>query len=57
VRGRTVRRLPLGAEHSETARVLWDGRDDRGRAVSAGVYYYRFESGGESRSGKLIRLR
>ena len=44
--GQVVRRLAEG--HGEAGRyvVRWNGRDDAGRSVSSGVYYYHLQSGG-----------
>ncbi len=36
--GRRVRVLASGAREAGTARVTWDGRDDAGRTLPAGVY-------------------
>jgi hypothetical protein len=44
--------LPKG-RHS----VLWDGTDDRGTRVSAGVYFVRLESRAGSGTKKLMILR
>jgi formylglycine-generating enzyme required for sulfatase activity/sugar lactone lactonase YvrE len=35
----------------------WDGRDDRGQAVSSGVYFYRMESGSNIAVGKMLLLK
>lgn len=57
-RGRQVRGLlesasyPAGRHHQE-----WDGRDDQGQAAVSGVYFYRFNAGQESRTGKLTILK
>jgi trimeric autotransporter adhesin len=56
VRGRVVRRfgaldLP-GGDH----RLVWDGRDDQGRSVSAGVYFARLRSGTRNATVKIVRL-
>ncbi len=54
--GRLVR--TLSAPSGRTAAcVIWDGRDDEGKDVNAGVYFCRFESGGSVRTEKLIRLK
>ncbi len=37
--------------------VIWDGCDDRGRAVSAGVYFIRFEADDYGRTEKTILLK
>jgi len=41
VGGRAVRRLAAGARPAGRHAVTWDGRDDRGRRVTAGVYFCR----------------
>jgi flagellar hook assembly protein FlgD len=41
VSGRVVRRLMSGAHPAGDYRLLWDGRDDDGREVAAGVYLTR----------------
>lgn len=37
--------------------VTWDGRDTSGRRVASGVYHYRLEAAGESRTRKMLILR
>jgi hypothetical protein len=36
--------------------IAWDGRDDRGRALPAGVYFYRLDAAGRSETRKIVRL-
>ena len=36
--------------------VVWDGRDNRGRSVSAGVYFYSFEAGDYKSTKKLMLM-
>ena len=56
-RGRLLRRLAdlrlAEGEHS----LLWDGRDDRGGALPAGVYWARVEARGSSEGIKLTLIR
>ena len=53
VRTLVDRHLPAG-EH----RVVWDGRDDRGREVGSGAYFLRLSSGEErAESRKVVLLR
>jgi hypothetical protein len=57
VRGRAVRTGLLAASRSaRRGVVVWDGRDDRGEAVAAGVYFARLASGPEQRSLRLVRI-
>jgi hypothetical protein len=58
VAGRAVRTLVDGITPGGTAhRVRWDGRNDHGEAVAAGVYFYRLEVGDFRESRRLVRLR
>ena len=51
--GRLVRTLDAGAKPSEV--IHWDGRDESGREVSSGVYFYRTRDG--RTQGKVLVLR
>jgi hypothetical protein len=37
--------------------VTWDGRDDAGRTVPGGVYFYRLETGRDAQTMRVVRLR
>jgi hypothetical protein len=52
--GRRVRTLRTAGSGSETS-VLWDGRDEGGRAVAAGVYLVRV-AGGAGAPIRLVRV-
>jgi hypothetical protein len=54
--GRTVRSLFNGPLSSGRHEIRWDGKDDRGRAVSSGVYFYRMEAGDRSLMRRMIKL-
>ncbi len=56
-RGRLVRRLLDGAVEAGRLPVAWDGRDDQGRGVAAGVYVARLRAGGEAVSLKLVLVK
>jgi len=45
VDGRLVRTLASGTREAGYYRPVWDGRDDHGNAMSAGVYYARLVAG------------
>jgi len=38
-------------------RVIWDGRDDSGNPVAAGIYFYKAESRGHTETGKMLLLK
>lgn len=42
-----------GGSHS----VVWDGKDERGRAMPPGPYFYQLTSGGRSQSKRMVMLR
>lgn len=57
VAGVRVRALAEGDYGPGPHLVRWDGRDDRGRDLSSGAYFYRLEADGASDARKLILLR
>jgi len=46
VRGRVTRTLVDGSRAGGSHTVHWDGRDDAGRPVAAGTYFYRLQAAG-----------
>lgn len=57
VAGRRVRAvldrvLPAGLHEAE-----WDGRDDAGRAVASGVYFYRMQSGAKTETRRMVLVK
>ncbi|MBN1824721.1 MAG: hypothetical protein JW958_00560 [Candidatus Eisenbacteria bacterium] len=55
--GRRVRTLLSGALPAGDHEAVWDGRDDRGRDVAAGVYFCRLDAGDARMSRKMVLLR
>jgi len=55
--GRRVRRLVDGVLDPGPHVVSWDGRNEEGRHVAAGVYFYRLERAGAKLTRKLVLLR
>jgi hypothetical protein len=53
--GRLVR--SLGSYEPGTAEVSWDGRDDRGNRLAAGVYFCRLAAGDDTRIGRVVLAR
>jgi len=55
--GQQIRVLEQGFRAQGVHQIEWNGRDDNGRAVSSGLYLYRFVSAGliETRSMTLLK--
>lgn len=57
VAGNRIRTLVSGARPSGPNTVLWDGRDNSGRTVSSGVYFYRIEAGQFTATKRMVLLK
>ncbi len=56
--GRRLRTLLTEAAYEAGVHgVVWDGQDDSGRSLPSGIYFTRFEAGGENHGGKLTLLK
>ncbi len=55
--GRQVRTLVQGIEEPGYKMVIWDGTNDLGEQVSAGVYLYRIKAGDFTQTRKMVLLR
>jgi hypothetical protein len=57
VTGRLRRTLRAGQLAAGLHEVIWDGRDDRGAELPAGLYWCRVSLGGRVVSGRVLRVR
>jgi len=57
VTGRTVRTLASGYKQAGSYTVNWDARDNRGREVPRGVYFYRLDTPGFRAVRKAVLAR
>jgi FtsP/CotA-like multicopper oxidase with cupredoxin domain len=57
VAGQRVRTLARGTFGAGEHILSWDGADEQGRALGAGVYFVRFQGDGTSRNQKLLVTR
>lgn len=57
VSGRLVRELEKGLRSAGANSVRWDGRDESGRPMAGGVYFYRLEVSDKSWVKKTVLLR
>ena len=51
--------MPLVDEDYSAGRheVIWNGRDDSGRAVASGTYFYRIVAGSFKRTQKMVLMK
>jgi len=56
VDGRRVKRLVARNLETGPHSIVWDGRDDEGRRVAAGVYHYLLKSAALRTTGRVVRL-
>ena len=56
VLGRRVQRVWQGPLGAGSHRFSWDGRDEAGKGVAAGVYLYRVEVDGQVEAKKMTKL-
>lgn len=54
--GRRVHRVAEGSHAAGAGSFAWDGRDDAGREVPAGVYFVIVRAGGAEAKAKVVRL-
>ncbi len=57
VNGRAVRTLVDGNLPAGTRTEEWDGRDEGGKALATGVYFYRLDAGEERIQKKMLLLK
>ena len=57
VGGRLVRTLFDGQQAAGQKMVTWDGRDERGRSVASGVYFYRLQAPSYKKTLKMVLVR
>ena len=56
VLGQPVRQVWNGSLAAGEHRLAWDGRDELGQPVAAGVYLYRLQVGEQARLRKMVKL-
>jgi flagellar hook assembly protein FlgD len=55
--GRLVRTVWEGSLDGRGVSIIWDGRDQSGREMPAGIYLVRVESTGGEVMGRLVKTR
>lgn len=57
IKGQRVRELKMENGKWEISSVVWDGKDDSGRACASGVYLSRLQTNGRSISRRMLLLK
>ncbi len=57
VDGRRVATLRDGRQEAGLHTVRWDGRDDTGRPVPSGTYFYRVTAGADRATGRMLLVK
>lgn len=57
VLGQEVRVLERGLNSAGEHKVIWDGKNDQGKAVSSGVYIYRLVFNNKVKTNKMLLIR
>ncbi len=55
--GQVIRTLVQRKQSAGRYQVIWDSRDQSGRPVASGLYFYRLEAGDFTRTRKLLLLK
>ena len=55
--GQRVGLFDLGQLGRGTHSTVWDGKDDAGKLLPSGLYFYRMEAGGQTQLKKMILLK
>jgi len=57
LQGRRIGRVLDARMEAGEHQVRWDGRDDAGTPVAAGIYFMRLEAGGQTRVARAVKTR
>ena len=57
IAGQKIRELISGYNAAGIHRIVWDGTDDSGKVVSAGMYIVRLKAGEVTATGKMVLVR
>jgi len=55
--GRLIRTVLHEVKVAGRYQAIWDGRDEHGRRVSSGVYFYRIEAGSFSQAKRMVLVK
>ena len=56
-KGQLVRTLAQAPQKAGLHQLVWNGRDDAGKTVSSGLYFYRMDAPGYTKTRKMMMLK
>nr|MBP8705576.1 T9SS type A sorting domain-containing protein [Candidatus Cloacimonas sp.] len=57
LKGQQIKRLVNEELPSGMHNVVWNGKDEKGRNVASGVYFYRLQSGNYQATQKMLLMK
>jgi flagellar hook assembly protein FlgD len=57
LKGQHIKRLVNEELPSGMHNVVWNGKDEKGRNVASGVYFYRLQSGNYQATQKMLLMK
>jgi len=57
LRGQKVKTLINGLLPAKNHQIVWNGKDDRGKSVSSGIYFYKMKTANYTASRKMILMK
>ena len=57
IKGHLVKRIVKGKQSPRIYNVIWDGKDEKGKSISNGIYLYRIETKNKTILKKMLLLR
>ena len=57
IKGQKVKQLISGQLSAGQHSVVWNGKDDNGKSVSSGIYFYKMKTGNYNETRKMLLLK
>jgi flagellar hook assembly protein FlgD len=55
--GREVRELVKGSQEPGFYRINWDGKNNQGKEVASGIYFYLLQTGDRKEGKKMLVIK
>ena len=57
IKGQKVKTLVKDKLPAGNHQIVWNGRDEKGKSVSSGIYFYKMKSGNYKETKKMLLLK